>query len=420
MTQVFISYSRKDLAFVERLARDLQAAGLEVWYDLSGLDGGTRWGREIQAAIQKSQIFVVVLSPNSIDSEWVEKEFMYANSLKRKIIPLLYEPCETPMWFINLHFIDVQGANYESHFRVILRAMGVKPEDIKKEAKPAVVDPLIQAASASQIQPAQPVVREEQRAVAPGRKIKIIPALLIGLVVLIALLAFAVWGMPALAARLAPSPTPTATATRIATSTPKPSSTPTLTLVPSPTFTVMHTIAPSTGSVSGSIDWNNQAFAGVEVKLCTKWLYTCSGVVFTGTTDAHGKFTIAGISPGNYQLITKYPGQYDETRMQDYSNGGSPLVVAVSAGQMTDLKPAAICKVDLVLYAPSIKGHSVTFSWKPYPGASSYNYSVIGTNVGGWFLSSTSFSGTLSSGSYQWMIQTNGPCSQGIGNFIIP
>ena len=38
MTQVFISYSRKDLAFVEQLAADLKAAGLDVWYDLSGLE----------------------------------------------------------------------------------------------------------------------------------------------------------------------------------------------------------------------------------------------------------------------------------------------------------------------------------------------------------------------------------------------
>ena len=48
MTQVFISYSRKDLAFVERLAKDLKAAGLEVWYDLSGLEIGMHWGKEIQ------------------------------------------------------------------------------------------------------------------------------------------------------------------------------------------------------------------------------------------------------------------------------------------------------------------------------------------------------------------------------------
>ena len=48
MTQVFLSYSRKDLAFVERLAKDLKAAGLQVWYDLSGLRIGMHWGKEIQ------------------------------------------------------------------------------------------------------------------------------------------------------------------------------------------------------------------------------------------------------------------------------------------------------------------------------------------------------------------------------------
>lgn len=36
MPQVFISYSRKDIEFVERLVSDLNSAGLTVWYDLSG------------------------------------------------------------------------------------------------------------------------------------------------------------------------------------------------------------------------------------------------------------------------------------------------------------------------------------------------------------------------------------------------
>jgi hypothetical protein len=48
MPMVFLSYSRKDLAFVERLAKDLEAAGLEVWYDLTGLEAGTQWGHKIQ------------------------------------------------------------------------------------------------------------------------------------------------------------------------------------------------------------------------------------------------------------------------------------------------------------------------------------------------------------------------------------
>jgi hypothetical protein len=311
MTQVFISYSRKDLAFVERLAKDLQAAGLQVWYDLSGLDGGARWGREIQNAIKQSEIFVVVLSPNSIDSEWVEKEFMYANSLKRKIIPLLYQPCETPLWFINLHFIDVQGENYDRHLWVILKVMGVNPEDMVKEVTPAEQPPSIQAVPEEQLPPAPLIAPEVEKNIPPRRRIQISPAWIIGLVGLAVLIAFGLWGMPALAARLAPTSIPTATATQTPTTIPTqtatnaPSPTPTLTQVPSPTFTAIPTIDPSTGVVSGSIGWNSQPFAGVLVKLCTKWLYTCSGTEFTGVTGADGKFTITGIAPGDYQVITK-------------------------------------------------------------------------------------------------------------------
>ena len=38
-SQVFISYSRRDLEFVEQLAADLKAAGLDVCYDLPELEG---------------------------------------------------------------------------------------------------------------------------------------------------------------------------------------------------------------------------------------------------------------------------------------------------------------------------------------------------------------------------------------------
>jgi hypothetical protein len=430
MTQVFISYSRKDLVFVERLAKDLQAAGLQVWYDLSGLEGGTRWGREIQNAIKQSQVFVVVLSPNSIDSEWVEKEFMYANSLKLKIIPLLYQPCETPMWFINLHFIDVQGANYDNHLWIILKVIGVKPEDQAKEIKPIEGPVSIQDVPAIQIQPAQPVSSKAQETAHSPRKIKLIPALLIGLMGLAAVLAYGIWGMPALAARLAPTSTSTATDTQPPTATviSEPTSvlTPTLTQVPSLTFTPQPTFDTKTGIVNGSIGWNNQPLAGVLVKLCTKWLYTCSGDEFTGLTGADGKYTISGVTPGKYQVITKYPSQNDETRMLFTSGtgrAGLPMVIIVVAGQNTYLGAVSICKDDLVLYAPVIKGNSVTFSWQAYPGADSYDYGVDGTNIAVYSSHSTSFTATLKPGTYQWSVDTrdsSGPCTGAIGNITVP
>ena len=418
MTQVFISYSRKDLSFVERLAEDLKAAGLEVWYDLSGLDGGTRWGMEIQRAIQQSQIFVVVLSPNSIESEWVEKEFMYANSLKRKIIPLLYQPCETPMWFINLHFIDVQGTNYDSHFWIILKAMGIKPGEGKGKQKPESAVPEMKAPK--EIPPAIPeeTKQEEKRSV---RLPKFRLVWIIVLIGLAALIVFAVWKMPVLAARLAPTPTSTATATP--THTPVPTytntSTPTQTLVPSPTFTAIPTIDPKTGTVTGSVGWGYQPVEGVVVTLCTKWAYTCTGVKFSGVTNAGGKFTITEVAPGDYQLITKYPGQTDESRAS--GQGGWPLSVQVPAGQMVKVESVSICKDDLEIYFPTIKGNTVTFVWKAYPDATSY----VGylPQQPSWTTTSTLYTVSMQSGSYQLLIEVKRKdyaCARGYVNFIVP
>jgi len=127
MSQVFISYSRKDLSFVERLASDLKRAGLDVWYDMSGIGGGSRWRAEIESALKNSQFVIVVLSPDSISSEWVEREFLFANNLKRKIIPLMYRPCELPLNYINLNYIDVQGKNYQREFPDLLNALNINP-----------------------------------------------------------------------------------------------------------------------------------------------------------------------------------------------------------------------------------------------------------------------------------------------------
>ena len=419
MTQVFISYSRKDLIFVERLAEDLQAAGLEVWYDLSGLEGGTRWGQEIQSAIEASQVFVVVLSPNSIDSQWVEREFMYAESMKKKIIPLLYQPCKTPMWFINLHFIDVQGENYDRNFWVMLKAMGGRVGEGKAKTRPASAAPAINPPPA--IPSLLPQEKQpEKKASLPAPKLR--PAWIIGLVGLAALVGFAVWGMPALAARLAPIPTSTPTVTYASTPVPThtPTSTPTQTLVPSPTFTPMPTLNPTTGTVTGSVGWGNQPVKDAVVTLCTNWSSTCKGTKFTGVTDANGHFTISGVTPGDYQLTTKYPGQTDETRQ--VGQGGWPVSIQVTAGQRVTADPVSICKNDLELYFPTIKGNTVTFVWKPYPDATTYTGRVTGQ--GGWDTTSTLYTMNLQSGNYQLFLEmwtaTNKGCVRGYVNFTVP
>src|SRR5687768_14700628 len=123
MTQIFISYSRKDLKFVEGLASDLKKAGFEVWYDFLRLRGGERWRIEIQKALKASQCVITVLSPDSVASEWVEREFLFASSLKRRIIPLLLRECELPLNYMDLNYIDVRDENYQRNFGKVLEVL---------------------------------------------------------------------------------------------------------------------------------------------------------------------------------------------------------------------------------------------------------------------------------------------------------
>jgi|GEM_PF-3287484 len=134
MPQVFISYSRKDSAFIDQLVADLRSAGLTVWYDLSGLDGGTQWETEIQGAIEQSQYFLAVLSPGALESKWVVREFLYAEKRGIKIIPVLFLPCELPMRMLDLQLIDLQKDNYSQNFDRLLKALNV-PTRAEAQAK---------------------------------------------------------------------------------------------------------------------------------------------------------------------------------------------------------------------------------------------------------------------------------------------
>ncbi len=124
MTQIFISYSRKDIGFVRKLAGDLEKAGYDVWWDLTDLRGGDDWPRVIPAAIESSQFVIVVLSPNSIVSDWVEKEYMQALSLRKKIIPIMLTQSKVPFPLNTINYIDFTGEDYAASLNSLLTTLG--------------------------------------------------------------------------------------------------------------------------------------------------------------------------------------------------------------------------------------------------------------------------------------------------------
>ncbi|RZM78829.1 toll/interleukin-1 receptor domain-containing protein [Leptolyngbya iicbica] len=90
MSFIFISYSRQDQAYVSTLVQALQSHRLPVWID-DRIDYGTTWPRVIQDHLEQCAVFVVVMSPRSEDSHWVQCELSLALELKKPIFPLLLE-----------------------------------------------------------------------------------------------------------------------------------------------------------------------------------------------------------------------------------------------------------------------------------------------------------------------------------------
>jgi hypothetical protein len=131
MVKVFISYSRKDIDFVRKLAGDLESAGYDVWWDLSDLRGGDDWVNTIPAAIASSQYVIVVLTPDSVESQWVRKEYTQALSLHKKIIPILLKPGNVPFALNTINFVNFTSGEYADRFKELLSALdftGKPPE----------------------------------------------------------------------------------------------------------------------------------------------------------------------------------------------------------------------------------------------------------------------------------------------------
>jgi len=96
MADIFISYSSKDRQQAEQLTELLGSAGLSVWIDQSALAASTSWSAEIVDAITNCRAFIVLLSPNSIESHNVIKEVSLASEKRKKILPLDLEPVILP------------------------------------------------------------------------------------------------------------------------------------------------------------------------------------------------------------------------------------------------------------------------------------------------------------------------------------
>lgn len=159
MGHLFISYSHDDSVFAERLARDLQDDGRDVWIDFRGIRAGAEWEQAIFKGIEGCDFAIVCLTPASVQSDWVRREILMLRSRHKPIIPVLVKKqAETSAGLVetfklldtyeetrrlrDIQMVDFERYGYERAFPMLLEALpGVTTARPAEQAPIPEIDP---------------------------------------------------------------------------------------------------------------------------------------------------------------------------------------------------------------------------------------------------------------------------------------
>lgn len=87
--KVFISHSSKESWIARQISKEIIGIGLETWVDDADLHGGDEIESTIKNGIHDTQEVLVIVSTNSVMSQWVFYEVAIAKVEKKRVTPIL-------------------------------------------------------------------------------------------------------------------------------------------------------------------------------------------------------------------------------------------------------------------------------------------------------------------------------------------
>ncbi len=165
MTQVpsehiFISYSRSDSETMRKIAFYLRDQGYRVWVDNEKLIPGTAaWEEAIERGINQAFAVVVILSPDSKNSEWVRREITYADQFGKTIFPILVRGAKEdalPLRLVTRQYVDFRKSE-EGGKRALADALGfyIRKDHTMKMKRPLDITETVSARQSPASAPSQ-------------------------------------------------------------------------------------------------------------------------------------------------------------------------------------------------------------------------------------------------------------------------
>ncbi len=140
-TRVFLSYSRQDSSFTDRLAEAMAESSYTPDYDRSvydpanidsGISAQDQWWQRLQQMIARADVIVFIVSPDSAGSRTCDEEIAYAQGLGKRIIPILRRPIDfskapprLSAHNVKIDFTDDTEASFGSALKQLRAALGV-------------------------------------------------------------------------------------------------------------------------------------------------------------------------------------------------------------------------------------------------------------------------------------------------------
>ncbi len=125
--RIFISYSRRDMAFADRLETALRARGFEPLIDRTEIYAFEDWWKRLETLIGRADTIVFILSPDAVASDVALKEVAYAASLNKRFAPIVHRRVENsavpePLRRLNFIFFD-DSARFEASADALAEAL---------------------------------------------------------------------------------------------------------------------------------------------------------------------------------------------------------------------------------------------------------------------------------------------------------